>query len=134
MAFGRSADVALPLGPKPFLDGVSAAVGGKLDRKLGALGVIMLGLIAINVLTPSDSFWAAWPLLAFAVIAGLSWARTARLDRGIATLAVLSLGIIGINILSGIGDFWAKWPLLGFAVAAGVRWFMRRGASGDAVR
>jgi adenylate cyclase len=134
-AFGRLPESALPEGPKPFLDGFLTAVGWKLDRKLGVLGVVALGLIGINVLTPSDTFWAAWPLLVFAVMAGLTWAKsTVRLDRGIATLGVLGLGIVGINVLSGIDEFWAKWPLLAFAVAAGVRWFMRRGTSGDPVR
>jgi hypothetical protein len=127
--FGRN-----PQPPRPDVPRAAAASGIAIrgwhpDRKIGVLAVIGLGLVAINVLTWSDTFWAAWPLLAFAVIAGLDWAKSVtHVDRGLATLGVLGIGIVGINLLSGIDSFWAKWPLLAFAIVGGVRWFMRRGA------
>lgn len=96
------------------------------DRKFGILMIVMLGLIAINLLTFEGTFWAAWPLLAYGVLKGLGWARTnGRFDPGIAMLGIIGLGIVGINLLSFQGEFWAVWPLLALAFAAGLRWVMR---------
>jgi class 3 adenylate cyclase len=130
--FGRS---PRPDVPRLAAGSAIAIRAWHVGRKLGALAVVGAGLVVINVLTWSDTFWAAWPLLVFAVIAGLDWAKSAtHLDRGLATLGVLGVGIVGINLLSGIDTFWAKWPLLAFAIAGGIRWFMRRSAGDGAVR
>jgi adenylate cyclase len=105
------------------------------DRKFGILTIVMLALIAINLLTYEDTFWAAWPLLIYGVLRGIGWARTnGRFDPGIAMLGVIGLGIIGINLLSFHGEFWAVWPLLALAFAAGLRWVMRSRPGGDPAR
>jgi hypothetical protein len=97
-----------------------------LPRNLAVLAVIGAGLVGINVLSWNGTFWARWPLLAFAALAGLAWARSTRLvDRGLASLGVIALGLVGINLLSWSGEFWAVWPIFGLAVAAGIRWAMR---------
>lgn len=132
--FGRNAEPETAARPKPAPEasavpglGVFASVLKPVaDRKFGILTVVMLGLIAINLLTFEGTFWAAWPLLAYAVLKGLGWARTnGRFDPSIAVLGVIGLGIVGINLLSFHGEFWAVWPLLALAFAAGLRWVMR---------
>jgi adenylate cyclase len=132
--FGRNPQPVPP--PPPTTGaGVVAIHGWHVDRKLATLGVIAVGLVAINLLSGSDVFWARWPLLALAVIAGLGWAKSTRLiDRGVATLAVIGLGLVAINFFSDSTEFWAKWPLLGLAVAAGIRWAASRGPRGDEAR
>jgi adenylate cyclase len=130
--FGRNPDPVVAGRPKQAP--AATARGGAFafmtkpvtDRKFGILTVVMLGLIAINLLTFEGTFWAVWPLLAYAVLRGLAWARSnGRVDPGIATLGVIGLGISGINLLSFHGEFWAVWPLLALAFAAGIRWVTR---------
>jgi adenylate cyclase len=131
--FGRNAEPVTAATPKlvPETTTARASVFASVlkpvaDRKFGILTVVMLGLIAINLLTFEGTFWAAWPLLAYGVLRGLGWARTnGRFDPAIATLGVIGLGIVGINLLSFHGEFWAVWPLLALAFAAGLRWVMR---------
>lgn len=95
-------------------------------RRYGIPAVIAAGLIVLNLLTWDGEFWAAWPVLAIAVVSALNWVRTNnRVDRSIGAFAVIGLGIVGINILSWHGRAWAVWPLLGLAVVAGIRWAMR---------
>jgi class 3 adenylate cyclase len=99
----------------------------RTDRRLGLLAIVAAAVIAINVLSWRGVFWAAWPLLALAVLSAMSWARNqSRVDPPSAALAVVALGLVGINLLSWHGIFWAIWPLLGIAVAAGIRWSTRR--------
>jgi class 3 adenylate cyclase len=133
--FGRNPQ-PVPLPPSATGSGRAvAARGWHVDRKLATLAVIALALVAINLLSGTDVFWARWPLLALAMVACLSWAKSTQLiDRGIATLAVVGLGLVCINFLSWSGEFWAKWPLLGLAIAAGIRWAASRGPRDDAVR
>ena len=120
-AFGRQqspAEVPLRAGAAP----VRAPT-----RKYGVLAVIAAALAGINLLSWQGEFWAAWPLLALAVLSVLIWLRSAKgTDRMLATLGAAGLGIAGINLLSWDGTFWAIWPLLGIAIAAGLRWVMRR--------
>ena len=132
--FGRHADPVTAARPKPAPEAATAPLRGAFasvlkpvsDRKFGILAVIMLGLVAINLLTFEGTFWAAWPLLAYGVLRGLGWARSnGRFDPGIAMLGVIGLGFVGINLLSFHGEFWAVWPLLVIAFAAGIRWVMR---------
>lgn len=132
--FGRNAEPETAARPKlapkrstrPDLGAFASVLKPVADRKFGILTVVMLGLIAINLLTFEGTFWAAWPLLAYAVLKGLGWARTnRRFDSSIAVLGVIGLGIVGINLLSFHGEFWAVWPLLALAFAAGLRWVMR---------
>ncbi len=96
-------------------------------RKYGVLAVIAAALAGINLLSWQGEFWAAWPLLALAVLSVLIWLRSAKgTDRMLATLGAAGLGIAGINLLSWDGTFWAIWPLFGIAIAAGLRWVIRR--------
>jgi hypothetical protein len=93
-------------------------------RMLGIPGVIVAGLLAINLLTWSGTFWAKWPLLVLASGTALQWARTQNLfDRRSAALLVTALAIVAINLMTWGGSFWAQWPLLGIAIAIAVRWF-----------
>lgn len=93
----------------------------------GVLAVISAGLVGINLLTWRGEFWAAWPLLALAVLSAFLWMRSAKgIDRTLTALAIAGLGITGINLLSWEGRFWAVWPLLAMAIAAGLRWVTRR--------
>lgn len=132
--FGRNPTP--PAAPQP----PARAATGPIDRlpvprQVTVLALIGVMLVAINLLTGGDYFWARWPLLAFAVIGGLAFVRNGRCgDRGIATLAVIGLGIIGINLFSWSGEFWAKWPLLGLAIAAGIRWATRSRTGNDPAR
>lgn len=115
---GRSATVPIEAAAEP------TGLTGKL---MGTLAVIGAGLAALNLLTWRGVFWAAWPLLAFAVLAALRWVRANRkIDRVIGTLAVAGLALVAINLLSWRGVFWAVWPLLAIAIAAGIRWVMRQ--------
>jgi adenylate cyclase len=131
--FGRNPDPATAASQKPAPEAATArrsvfasVLKPVADRKFGILTVVMLGLLAINLLTFEGTFWAAWPLLAYGVLRGLGWARTnGRFDPAIAMLGVIGLGIVGINLLSFHGEFWAVWPLLALAFAAGLRWVMR---------
>ncbi|HVK92633.1 MAG TPA: adenylate/guanylate cyclase domain-containing protein [Mycoplana sp.] len=100
---------------------------GTGGRWLRVLAIIAAGLVVLNLLSWRGIFWAAWPLLALAVIGSLRWVRSdRRLDRSLATLAVAGAALVAINILSWQGTFWAVWPLLAIAVAAGLRWVMQR--------
>ncbi|MDM9625727.1 adenylate/guanylate cyclase domain-containing protein [Rhizobium sp. S152] len=95
-------------------------------RALALFAVIAAALIVINALTWSGVFWAAWPLLALALLAAMQWARSqALIDKRMAAFGIIGLGLIGINLLSWHGVFWAVWPLLGLAFAAGIRWATR---------
>ena len=131
--FGRNPDPATAASQKPAPEAATArrsvfasVLKPVADRKFAILTVVMLGLLAINLLTFEGTFWAAWPLLAYGVLRGLGWARTnGRFDPAIAMLGVIGLGIVGINLLSFHGEFWAVWPLLALAFAAGLRWVMR---------
>lgn len=129
--FGRNARVQEPQAQavrrrseeSDSFERASRAVG----RTALALAVVGAGLVAVNLFAWSGTFWAGYPLLAFAMIAGLAWAKsTRRLDTFAASLGVVGLGIVGINLLSWSGTFWAKWPLLGLAVAAGIRYAASR--------
>jgi adenylate cyclase len=106
----------------------TAAPGGrKISRKVLFLGLVAVGLVAINVLSWNGVFWAQWPMLALAVVIGLVWAtRTSLVNRGVAMLGVVGLGIVGVNLLSWQGVFWAQWPLLAIALVAGIVWIMRK--------
>jgi adenylate cyclase len=106
---------------------VMARLQRRVDRKIGVLTIVVLGLIAINLLTFEGTFWAAWPVLVYGVIRGFIWAKTnKRVDSGIAMLGVIGLGITAINFLTWHGEFWAVWPLLGIAFAAAIRWVTRQ--------
>jgi hypothetical protein len=101
-------------------------LGAKARKMFGLLALLSAVLVVINLLSWRGVFWAAWPLLAFAVLTAMIWVRNQnRVDRGIAALGVVGLGMIAINLLSWHGIFWAIWPVLGLAAAAGVRWVMR---------
>ncbi|MGH6810509.1 MAG: adenylate/guanylate cyclase domain-containing protein, partial [Ensifer adhaerens] len=115
---GRYATAAAETVAKPM---------GLTGKFMGTLAVIGVGLAAVNLLTWRGVFWAAWPLLAFAVVAALRWVRAnSKIDPVIGTLAIAGMALVAINLLSWRGVFWAVWPLLAIAVAAGIRWVMRQ--------
>lgn len=94
-----------------------------LSPKLAKFGVVTVFLVAINVLTGLDDFWAVWPILAFAVLAGLDWARgLPGPSRRRASLLILAAGIVGVNALSWAGDLWAVWPLLALGLVLALDW------------
>jgi class 3 adenylate cyclase len=130
--------VATPLAstePRRDDGGLFALGSARIGRKAGVLGVIAVGLVAINLLSWDGTFWAVWPMLAFAVVIGLIWAKsTALVDTSIASLGVIAAGVVGINLLSWGGEFWAKWPLLGLAIAAALRFAASRGPRRDPAR
>lgn len=100
------------------------------NRTFGFLGVVALGLIAINFLSWEGEFWARWPVFVLAVAAASLWLRAnSPFDRTITMLALAGLTVVGVNLLSWEGEFWARWPLLGLAIAAGIRWAIRQRAS-----
>jgi hypothetical protein len=122
---------------KPRRDdgGLLAWGSARIGRKAAVLGVIALAIVAINLLSWNGTFWAVWPLLAFAVVLGLIWAKsTPAVDTSVASLGVIAAGIVGINLLSWSGELWAKWPLLGLAVAGALRYAASRGPRRDAAR
>ncbi|APO74647.1 adenylate/guanylate cyclase protein [Rhizobium etli 8C-3] len=101
-------------------------LGAKARKLFGLIALLSAVLVVINLFSWRGVFWAAWPLLAFAVLTAMIWVRHQnRVDRAIAVLGVAGLGMIAINLLSWHGIFWAIWPVLGLAAAAGVRWVMR---------
>jgi class 3 adenylate cyclase len=140
--FGRNPSPQLPVPlaapsgqPRRDDGGLLALGSGRIGRKAGVLGVIALAIVAINLLSWSGTFWAIWPLLAFAMVLGLIWAKSTRsVDTSIASLGVIAAGIVGINMLSWGCEFWAKWPLLGLAIAAALRYAASRGPRRDAAR
>ncbi len=98
-----------------------------VSRSFSVMGLVALGLVAINLFTWQGTFWAVWPVLAYCVLAGLSWAGTTSLvDRKVASLGVIGAMIVAINFLTWSGTFWAKWPLLAIAIAAGLSRAMSR--------
>lgn len=101
----------------------------RINRTYGALALAAVVLVAVNLATTPQPFWARWPLLVIAVAAGLYWARRTTITDGrYAGLAVIGLGIVGVNLFSWSGQFWAIWPLLGIGVLAGIRWLRRNTA------
>jgi class 3 adenylate cyclase len=99
---------------------------GTVPRQVATLAFAALVVLVVNLLNWSGTFWAAWPLLAFATLAAASMTRSlAPAIRGPATLGVVGLGLVGVNLLTWHGTFWAVWPLLGFAVLAGFRWVVQ---------
>ncbi len=114
---------------RPPHQAASAQPGSQRNARSKTFGILMVSaaaLIVINLLSWRGVFWAAWPLLALALLWATRWVRNQnRIDRPSPTLAVAGLGIIAINLMSWHGTFWAIWPLLGLAAAAGVRWVMR---------
>ncbi|MDI7860610.1 adenylate/guanylate cyclase domain-containing protein [Rhizobiaceae bacterium n13] len=130
---GATADGTRPTAPTvwqaPASEGPSG--GPAIVKRLGVLAVIAAGLVAVNLLTWDDEFWAAWPVLALAVLAALAWIRRSqRIDRVFAVLALAGLAAIAANLLSWTGIFWAKWPLLGLAIAAAIRWLTGKRRNG----
>jgi adenylate cyclase len=124
--FGRSPGPAAQVAETSGREHLGRVAGAPLPRSLAGLAVIGAGLVGINILTWSGTFWAQWPMLAFAALAGLAWARTTRrVDRGLAFFAVIAFVLVAINLLSWSGVFWAVWPIFGLAVAAGIRWAVR---------
>ena len=133
--FGRNPQATPAEARGPATASPAVARSLRPDRKVATLGLVAAVLIAINLLTWSGEFWAAWPLLFIALAAGLSWVRSVRaMDLGLATLVAIGLMLVGINLLSWQGGFWAQWPLLGLAIAAGIRLIARRGAGDNTVR
>jgi adenylate cyclase len=131
--FGRPPETALPYRPKPFWDGLFALRPARVGRKASVLGVIALAIVAVNLLSWNGTFWAVWPLLAFAVVIGLVWAKSTPLvDTSVASLGVIAASIVAINLLTWHGEFWAKWPLLALAIVAALRLAASRGARRDA--
>ena len=91
--------------------------------RLKTLGVVAALLIAINMVANAGGFWAAWPLLAIAVLAGLVWAEgLATPARWRASLLIVAAGIVGVNALSWDGHAWAVWPLLVIGVVLALGW------------
>jgi class 3 adenylate cyclase len=121
---------ARPIDPTSTAAGLGKTglqAGRRTDRRTGLFAVLAAALIAMNVLSWRGTFWAAWPLLALAVLLAMSWVRKQSLvDPRIAVLAVVGLALVGINLLSWHGVFWAIWPLLALAVVAGIRWSTRK--------
>jgi hypothetical protein len=129
--FGRNAGTpSAPEMPQAPTQGPTPAGAlGRIDGRIAGLALAAAVVVAANLLTWDGSFWAKWPLLAFAWIAGLAWAHETRLlDRRAAALAVAGAGIVAVNLLVWDGAFWAKWPLLGLAVVGGVSLLRRRRA------
>lgn len=129
--FGRN---PAPSAPRPSAFAARFQDVQSLQKLIGTLAVIGIGLVAINLFTGGGYFWARWPLFAFAVVVAFAAIRKGLFgDRNLATLAVVGLGLVAINLMSGSTEFWAKWPLLVLAVAAGIRW-VRRSRADDPAR
>lgn len=123
----QAAPAETPARAAGTVPGPEGRVGGsRISQTYGALALAAVALVALNLVTGPQPFWARWPLLVLAMAAGYAWARRTTLaDRYYAGLAVTGLGMVGINLFSWSGQFWAVWPLLGLAVAAGLRWLRR---------
>jgi class 3 adenylate cyclase len=112
--------------PKATPTKSSQQPGARARRTSGLLALAGAALVAINILSWSGVFWAAWPFLALAFLWAMIWVRSQnRINKRIAGLAVVGLCIVAINLLSWQGTFWAVWPILAIAVAVGVRWLTR---------
>ncbi len=98
-------------------------------RTVVKLGIVAVALVIINLLTNPRDFWAAWPILGFAVVIGFGWSHG--LPGGLrrrARLLILAAGIVGVNALSWSGEFWAVWPLLALGVVMAFDVTRRSGA------
>lgn len=93
-------------------------------RRIFLVGVPAL-LVGINLLTWGGTFWAKWPLLAFAILGALHWARRRGVDQPLAFLGVVAATVLLVNLFTWEGRFWAIWPLLAMAVLAAARWYLR---------
>ncbi len=125
--FGRNAERPEVLAAARSVAKQPRLLDSLIAKAFSFLGLVGIGLVAINLFTWEGEFWAKWPLLAFAGIWGLNWARSTTLvSRAVAVLCVVALFILGINLFSWSGEFWAKWPLLGLAIAVGIRMAMRQ--------
>ena len=67
------AGAQLVFGPTGDVEYISKGLQNRIDPQLAGLAVIGLGLIAINLLSWHGTFWAIWPLMAFAVIGAIRW-------------------------------------------------------------
>ena len=45
----------------------------RIDPNIATLAAVGVGIVCINLLSWSGTFWAVWPLLAFAVVIGIRW-------------------------------------------------------------
>jgi class 3 adenylate cyclase len=120
--------------PPPAAEGRRARNGprfvstrfGTVPRQVTLFALAAIVVLVVNLATWSGTFWAGWPLLAFAALAASSLAQSlAPTIRGPATLLAIGLGMVGINLLTWHGTFWAVWPLLGLAILGGFRWIMQ---------
>lgn len=122
-ARARHADTPPP--PPPPVDPARSFERSPADPGLlhKALGGAAAALALINVATWSGTFWAAWPLLAFAAVAAFAWVRrqTGAVKR-FGPPVILSVLLLGINILSGAHVLWAQWPILVIAALTLFRW------------
>ena len=78
-------------------------------------------LVAVNLATGGETFWAKWPLLAFAFLAGVRWARRRGIDRFLSILIATAITVVLVNIFTWNGEFWGVWPFLALSVVAVLR-------------
>ena len=100
------------------------ALREKVGRSAKTLGVIWLGLLAINLMT-GGSFWAQWPGVVMIAVLGMQAAPLVANERfgvGMVRFAVVVAMLALINLFSWSGTAWVFWP----ALALGITWLIRR--------
>lgn len=107
-----------------------AAHGGwpRIRRHAQFLGVVWLGLLAIDILTGTGA-WAQWPGIAMLVLLGLEAApllTRSWFDATYARLAIIVAGLLLINIATWSGTLWVAWPALALVVLEVLRRLKRR--------
>lgn len=77
------------------------------------LGLASMVMLALNLATDRDDFWAIWPIWAFVMIAGAVVgalkAHHVLVGIWLGGGAPLMLGLMAIDITDGAG-WWAFWP------------------------
>jgi len=100
------------------------ALREKVTRSAKTLGVVWLGLLAIDLMT-GGPLWAQWPGVAMLAVLGLQAAPLLANDRfgvGLVRFAVIVGMLALINLFSWSGTAWVFWP----ALALGITWLIRR--------
>jgi adenylate cyclase len=117
--------------PPPNGPAVGPAEGGgwpRIRRHAQLLGVVWLGLVAIDVFTGAGA-WAHWPGIAMLMLLGLEAApllTRSWFDATYARLAIITAGLALINLATWSGTLWVGWPALGLIVFEVLRRLRRR--------
>jgi adenylate cyclase len=95
----------------------------RLRHQARVLGVVWLGLVAIDVLTGAGA-WAQWPGIAILTVLGLQAApllTNGWFKASYARLGIIVAALALINLATWNGTLWVVWPALALVVFEAIR-------------